>query len=43
MKAWALDVVGERMQEVPLKKESGRVILKMEPKYKTVYYEISVE
>ncbi|MBN1199998.1 MAG: beta-galactosidase [Bacteroidales bacterium] len=43
MKAWALNVVGERMREVPLKKEPGRVILKMDPGYKTVYYEISVD
>ena len=43
LKAWALNVVGKRIAEVPLKKEAGKVILTMDSKYKTVYYELSAE
>lgn len=43
MKAWALNIVGRRIREVPLIRKSGHVLLRMEPKYKTVFYEISVD
>ena len=43
LKAWALDIAGNRIQEVPLTKKPRSVLLEMEPKYKTVYYEISTE
>jgi hypothetical protein len=43
MKAWALDIVGKRIQEITLIRESENLILRMEPKYKTVYYEISTD
>jgi hypothetical protein len=43
LKAWALNVVGKRIAEVPLTRKQGKVILTMEPKYKTVYYELAAE
>ena len=43
LKAWALDVVGKRIAEVPLTKKSGKVILTMDAKYKTVYYELAAD
>jgi hypothetical protein len=41
LKAWALDVVGNRVREVPLTTASNSVILEMKPDYKAVYYEVS--
>ena len=43
MKCWALNVVGKRMQHVPLTIGSDGVVVNMQPDYKTVYYEISAE
>jgi len=41
LKAWALDIVGHRVREVPLTIASDSVTLEMKPDYKAVYYEIS--
>ena len=43
LKAWTLDVVGNRVGEVPLAAKSDTVILSMRPESKTVYYEIAIE
>ncbi len=43
LKAWALDVVGNRVREVPLDAKSDTVVLSMRPESKTVYYEIAPE
>jgi hypothetical protein len=43
LKAWALDVVGNRTREVPLSVESNATILNMRAEYKTVYYELSAD
>ena len=43
LKAWALNVVGKRIAEVPLTKRPGKVILTMDAKYKTVYYELAAD
>jgi len=43
LKAWTLDVVGNRVREVPLVAKADMVILSMRPESKTVYYEIAIE
>ncbi len=43
LKAWTLDVVGNRIQEVPLTARSDAVTLTMQPQSKAVYYEIATE
>jgi hypothetical protein len=43
MKAWALNVVGKRLAEVPLARKPGKVVLAMDAKYKTVYYELAAD
>lgn len=43
LKAWALDVVGNRIREVPLSVESNAAVLTMRADYRTVYYELSAE
>ena len=43
LKAWTLDVVGNRIREVPLAAEPDAVSLTMQADYKTVYYEFSTE
>jgi hypothetical protein len=43
LKAWALDVVGNRTREVPLSVESNATVLNMRADYKTVYYELSTD
>ncbi len=43
LKAWALDVIGNRVRPVPLTVTADVVTLTMQPEYKTVYYEISAE
>jgi hypothetical protein len=43
LKAWTLDVVGNRVREVPLAAKSDTVVLSMRPDVKTVYYEIATE
>ncbi len=43
LKAWALDIVGNRIREVPLAVESNATILTMQANYKAVYYELSTE
>jgi hypothetical protein len=43
LKAWTLDVVGNRIREVPLAIESNAAILNMQADYRTVYYELSTE
>jgi hypothetical protein len=43
LKAWALDVTGKRRSSVPLTVESGTVVLKMQPEYQTVYYELAAK
>lgn len=43
LKAWTLDVVGNRIREVPLAVESNAAILNMQADHKTVYYELSIE
>jgi hypothetical protein len=42
-KAWTLDVVGNRVHEVPLAAKGDTVVLNMRPESKTVYYEIATE
>ena len=42
-KAWALDVVGKRIREVPVDVQGGAVRLKLGAEYETVYYELSAE
>jgi hypothetical protein len=43
LKAWTLDVVGNRVREVPLAAKSDTIVLSMRPESKTVYYEIAAE
>ncbi len=43
LKAWTLDIVGNRTREVPLVVESNAVVLAMQADYKSVYYELSTE
>jgi hypothetical protein len=43
LKAWTLDIVGNRIREVPLTVKSDTVVLDMRPEAKTVYYEIAAE
>jgi hypothetical protein len=43
MKAWALDVNGKRVQQVPLTVADGRLRLPLERAHATMYYEISAE
>jgi hypothetical protein len=43
LKAWTLDVVGNRVREVLLAAKSDTVILSLRPELKTVYYEIATE
>jgi hypothetical protein len=43
LKAWTLDIVGNRVHEVPLAVKSNVVILDMQAQAKTVYYEIATE
>ncbi len=42
-RAWTLDVVGRRAQEIPVSARSGAVLLNMRPERKTVYYELLAE
>lgn len=42
-KAWALDVVGKRIQQIPLGVEGDAVTLTLAPDNKAVYYELSFE
>ena len=43
LKAWALDIVGNRVRPVPLTAASDAVTLTMQPDYQAVYYEIAAE
>ena len=43
LKAWTLDIVGNRVREVPLAVKSNVVVLDMQPQSKTVYYEVATE
>ena len=43
LKAWVLDIVGNRVREVPLAVELDVVTLDLRPEFKTVYYEIATE
>lgn len=43
LKCWTLNIVGKRLQQVPLTVKSGAVVLEMKPEHKTVYYEISID
>ena len=43
LKAWTLDIVGNRLREVPLAVKSNAVTLDMQAQAKTVYYEIATE
>ncbi len=43
LKAWALDIVGNRVRDVPLTATSNALVLILRPEYKTVYYEIAAE
>jgi len=43
LKAWTLDVVGNRLREIPLAAKSDAVVLTMRPESKTVYYELATE
>jgi hypothetical protein len=39
-KAYTLDAVGARREEVPLTVEAGAVVLRLAPEHKSVYYEV---
>ncbi len=43
LKAWALDVVGNRVRDIPLGVKANAVILDLSAQAKTVYYELAVE
>jgi len=43
LKAWTLDIIGKRIEQVPLTVKSDRIVLNMRPEHKTVYYELAVE
>jgi len=43
LKAWTLDVVGNRVRKLPLTVKSDVLVLDMQPQAKTVYYEIATE
>lgn len=43
LKAWTLDIVGNRLREVPLAVKSNAVTLDMQAQSRTVYYEIATE
>ena len=43
LKAWTLDVVGNRVREIPLAVKSDVLVLDMQSHAKTVYYEIATE
>jgi hypothetical protein len=43
LKAWTLDIVGNRLREVPLDPGSGSVSLTLQPDYKAVYYELGAD
>ena len=43
LKVWTLDVVGNRIREVPLAVKANAAILDLRPEAKTVYYEIATE
>jgi hypothetical protein len=41
LKAWALDVNGQRIASAPIQAESGRVMLELDRKHATMYYELT--
>jgi hypothetical protein len=43
MKCWALDVVGNRRQRVPVSVEAGELVLGLRAAHQAVYYELAVE
>jgi hypothetical protein len=43
LKAWTLDIVGKRLQPVPLDRTADGVVLTMQAAHKTVYYELAAE
>jgi hypothetical protein len=43
LKAWTLDIVGNRAREVPLTAGTNAVVLEMRADHKTVYYELSAQ
>ncbi len=43
LRAWALDVIGKRIREVPFQVQDGTFQLKLSAEYETVYYELSTE
>lgn len=43
LKAWTLDIVGQRIAPVDLSVKGDRVVLPMKPQYQTAYYEISMD
>ena len=43
LKAWKLDIVGKRLDPVPLTKQADGVTLTMRPDHQAVYYELAVE
>jgi hypothetical protein len=43
LKAWTLDVVGNRVREVPLAVKSDTAILDLRAEFKAVYYDIATE
>jgi hypothetical protein len=42
-KAWVLDVVGKRLQEIPVAQNPDRVLLSLQPPHRAVYYELAAE
>jgi hypothetical protein len=43
LKAWTLDIVGQRIRQVPLDAGSCSISLNLQADYKTVYYELAAE
>ncbi len=43
LKAWSLDIVGNRVRRIPLTTASGSILLNMQAAHKTAYYEFATE
>jgi len=43
LKAWKLNPVGQRVQEIPVSAEAGEIILLPRPEHEAVYYELGIQ
>ena len=41
MKAWILDAVGNRIREIPIRRQEDGILLELKAEYESVYYELS--